>query len=223
MSMRVWHKKLAALVTLTLFIGAAYALPEIAEKTGQPCNLCHPEWPPRLGPAGEYYKEHGTMEGYEAEAGRCSTCHAELEPNPTPRPLDAAPPNHRFVFEHGGGRFWCFGCHDPVNRDKLRLLNGTTVGFDEYILVCSQCHEVVYHDWKDHLHGRWVGSWEEGGSRPDKGCIDCHYQHDPAFKPLKPMKPPEKPPERKELPNYPIYFSIVMVLSVGLALYAARR
>ena len=229
MSRGIWNK-LVMLITVALLLGLVYATPQYSQDTAQPCIICHPQSLEELGPAGKYYKEKGTLEGYgelprkeekKVLGGECTVCHAQLEPNPEPRVLEGGPPNHRFEFKHGRGRFWCFACHDPVNRDKLRLLNGTTIDLEDYILVCAQCHEVLYYDWQDRLHGKWVGSWQNG--KPEKGCIDCHYQHDPAFRPIQPEKPPEKPAERKKIPYYSLSFFIVLSLSIGLAIYAAWR
>ncbi len=223
-------KGLVILVILLSMFSIAHAKPEFAEKTGESCTVCHPNGPPELGPAGEYFKEHGTLEGYgelptgEAEpGGRCNVCHAQFKPNPTPRDLSAAPrePNHRFEFNHGGGRFWCLTCHNPVDRDTLRLFNGSEIPFEEAPLLCSQCHGVIYEEWKEHIHGRWVGSIEN--PEPDVICTDCHNPHDPEFKPIEPEKPPEKPPASKEIPNYPVYSFIVLALSLLLAVYAAWR
>ncbi len=211
--------------------GAVNAKPEFAEKTGESCTVCHPGGPPELGPAGEYYKKYGTLEGYgelpagEAEpGGRCNVCHAQFAPNPVPRELSGAPttPNHRFELKHGDGRFWCLTCHNPVNRDTLRLFNGTEIPFESSPLLCGQCHGPIYEDWKDRIHGRWVGNISN--PTPDVVCTDCHNPHDPSFKPITPEKPPEKPPEPwNEIPNYPIYAFLVLALSVLLALYAAWR
>ncbi len=229
---------LVTTVIVLLVFGQSYAKPEFAQQTGQPCNVCHPEGPPKLGPAGEYFKEHGTLEGYggtevkeKAEAGgRCNVCHANLEPNPTPRFLEAGPtsPNHRFELKHGGGRFWCFGCHDPVNRDKLRLLNGTQIDFKDAPVLCGQCHGLVYRDWKNHIHGRWAGSWENAEpaltcasvTAPEKGC---HNPHDPKFKPIKPEPAPQKPPESPHFKNYNLYSAIVIAVAFALALFAAWK
>jgi len=215
---------------IILFWGAVYATPEIAQKTGEDCNICHPTKPSELGPVGEYYEEHGTLEGYgempkgEREpGGRCNVCHAQLEPDPTPREL-AGPtsPNHQFELKHGEGRFWCLTCHDPVNRDKLRLLNGEKIGFDESTKLCSQCHGKVFKDWTDHIHGKWVGEWGEE-AKPEKVCVDCHDPHDPVFGKLVPEPAPEKPPQSPHFENYNLYSVVVLLVAIGLAAFAARK
>jgi len=220
-------------VVMVLVAGVAlsYATPQYAQETGQSCVVCHPNGPPELGPAGEYFKEKGTLEGYGElpekkgePGGRCTVCHAQLVPNPEPRDLSGAPaePNHRFELKHGGGRFWCLTCHSAANRDMLRLFNGTEIPlFDNPVPLCAQCHGPVYEDWKDHIHGRWVGNLSN--PRPALLCTGCHNPHDPKFKPIKPEKPPQRAPESPELPHYPVYSFIVLVLSIALAIYAAWR
>ena len=51
----------------------------------------------------------------------CSQCHAGMEPNRTPRKLEGM--HQDIVLKHMPGG-WCFDCHNPANRDKLRLANG---------------------------------------------------------------------------------------------------
>ncbi|NOZ82876.1 MAG: hypothetical protein GXN98_03550 [Euryarchaeota archaeon] len=219
-------------VAMVLVAGVAlgYATPQYAQETGENCVVCHPNGPPELGPAGEYFKEKGTLEGYgeipekEGEAGgRCTVCHAQLVPNPNPRDLSGAPaePNHRFELKHGGGRFWCLTCHSAVNRDMLKLSNGTQIPFSSAPQLCGQCHGTIYRDWEERIHGRWVG--EIDSPRPGAICTDCHNPHDPEFKPIEPEKPPEKPPESKKIPYYPIMTLIVLAISLALAVYAAWR
>ena len=42
------------------------AKPDFAAQTKKDCTFCHPKGPPVLGPAGLYFKEKGTLEGYGA-------------------------------------------------------------------------------------------------------------------------------------------------------------
>ncbi len=239
MSWKVLNKVAVVVLIFALLTGIAYAKPEFAQETGQPCNVCHPDSPPQLGPAGEYFKEKGTLEGYgelpvqgeEKPGGRCTVCHANLKPNPTPREIVAGPtsPNHRFKLNHGNGRFWCFECHNPANRDKLRLLNGTEIDFKDSPILCSQCHGIVYRDWEAHIHGRWTGSWEEG--KPALSCASvnapddrgCHNPHDPKFKPIEPEPAPKRPPESPHFKNYNLYTAVVLAISIVLAIIAAWK
>ena len=230
MNRKVWSK-LVVLITFTLLFGLVYATPQYSQDTAQPCIICHPQTLKELGPAGEYYKEKGTLEGYgelprevrKVLGGECTVCHAQLKPNPKPRSLEGGPtsPNHRFELKHGGGQFWCFACHDPTNRDKLRLVDGTTIDFEDSILLCSQCHAVVYDDWKKRIHGKWMGSWKEG--KPAEICVDCHNPHDPVFGKLVPEPAPEKPPSSPTFENYNIYALLVLLASLALAIFSVWK
>lgn len=51
------------LLYLTISVNATPQNAVKAGKAGQ-CEYCHPDGPPALGPAGEYFKEHQTLEGY---------------------------------------------------------------------------------------------------------------------------------------------------------------
>ncbi len=57
---------------------------------------------------------------------------------------------------------WCFGCHDPKNRDKLHLVNGDLIDFTESYRLCGQCHGTNYRDWKAGIHGKRIGYFSGG-------------------------------------------------------------
>ncbi len=151
----------------------------------------------------------------------CNLCHEKIQTDLTPRELSNAPENHQFSLEHGN--FWCFACHNPENRDSFILINGSRPSFREIPVLCSQCHGVTYKDWKNRIHGRWVGNISS--AVPDAICTDCHNPHDvnPAFEPIKPEKPPEKPPVSKMPENYRIYTIAVIMSSLILVIYSAWR
>ncbi len=224
---------LVLILIFVLLLGTVYATPEYAKKTGQPCIVCHPNnITSQLGPAGQYFKENGTLAGYGEvklakglPGGTCNVCHVNIKPNPIPHSLAGAPysPNHHFVFNHGGGKFWCLACHDSVNRNKLRLINGTTLPLSDPTPLCAQCHGPVYNDWINHLHGRWAGSWKVGQGKPALQCINCHNPHNPHFKPIKPMPAPLHPPPSPHFANYNLYSAVVLVVSAALAIFAAWK
>lgn len=89
---------------------------------------------------------------------------------------------------------WCFNCHNPENRDTLRLANGRIVKFEESYLLCAQCHGPVFRDWKVGLHGKRTGMWN--GEKQYRLCVNCHSPHAPPFKSLKPLPPPMRPSDR---------------------------
>ncbi|MCC6746981.1 MAG: hypothetical protein IT371_04935 [Deltaproteobacteria bacterium] len=119
----------------------------------------------------------------------CSDCHADLEANATPRKLEE---EHTAIkLEHGPRERWCFDCHNPPDRDKLRLASGTLVPFTESYRLCGQCHGDKYRDWRVGVHGKRTGQWN--GERRYLLCAHCHNPHSPRFKPLKPEPPPHRP------------------------------
>ena len=120
----------------------------------------------------------------------CTECHdgKELPTNRTRRPLVDA--HDDIVLEHDQER-WCFDCHDPDNRDRLRLAGGASVPFDESYRVCGQCHGEKYRDWRVGVHGRRIGQWN--GAKEYLLCVHCHSPHQPRFKALAP-KPAPRPP-----------------------------
>jgi hypothetical protein len=118
----------------------------------------------------------------------CSECHAEMTPNPKRRELKEEHTN--IVLNHGQGR-WCLDCHDLTNRDKLHLISGEKIGFDESYRLCGQCHGDKYRDWKVGVHGKRTGYWN--GKKEYLLCAHCHNPHNPRFKPLAPKPPPVRP------------------------------
>jgi len=120
----------------------------------------------------------------------CSACHADLEPDATPRALD----EHKNIsLRHGEREHWCFECHNPTDRDKLRLASGALIPFSESYRLCGQCHGDKLRDWKVGVHGKRTGEWE--GRRQYLLCAHCHNPHSPRFQPLTPMPPPLRPQE----------------------------
>lgn len=118
----------------------------------------------------------------------CSQCHAGMPANAKPRKLEMM--HQDIVLKHMPGG-WCFNCHNPDNRDKLRLANGQLISFEESYLLCGQCHGTVFRDWKTGLHGKRTGMWN--GEKQYLLCVHCHWPHEPTFRQLQPMPPPARP------------------------------
>ncbi len=119
----------------------------------------------------------------------CSECHADMEVNRERRELEDF--HDDIHLEHGPADRWCFDCHNPDDRDSLRLVNDTLIGFDESYRLCGQCHGTIYRDWREGIHGRRVGYWN--GAKSYLLCAHCHNPHSPRFRPLKPLPPPVRP------------------------------
>jgi len=119
----------------------------------------------------------------------CSNCHADLDVNYERRELEFY--HAEVELNHGPKERWCFDCHNPEDRDHLRLVGGRLVGFDESYRLCGQCHGTIFRDWRAGIHGRRRGYWD--GAKSYLLCAHCHNPHAPAFRPLKPLPPPIRP------------------------------
>ncbi len=122
----------------------------------------------------------------------CTRCHDKPDDyNATPRVLTA---NHTdIVLVHGSREQWCYDCHNPTYRDKLRLAGGRLVSFDTSYELCGQCHGEKLRDWRLGIHGRRRGCWN--GKRQYLLCVNCHNPHSPRCKPLRPEPRPRRPDE----------------------------
>jgi Zn finger protein HypA/HybF involved in hydrogenase expression len=113
----------------------------------------------------------------------CETCHRET----------TGKPHANVVLHHAEEQRGCLDCHDPADRDLLRLANGTKIPFDESFKLCGQCHGTQFRDWKVGLHGKRTGEWN--GRREYRLCVACHWPHEPRFAPMAPMPRPARPDE----------------------------
>lgn len=121
----------------------------------------------------------------------CTQCHdnKDLVSNPKRRELTMA--HDEIALRHDEKHRWCLDCHDDQNRDVLRLASGVQVPFERSYELCGQCHGDKYRDWRAGVHGRRTGSWN--GKKQYLLCVNCHYSHEPHFKPLAPKPPPVSP------------------------------
>jgi hypothetical protein len=119
----------------------------------------------------------------------CTDCHAEMEVNLERRELVEM--HDDIQLHHGPEERWCFDCHNPDDRDSLRLANGTLISFEESYRLCGQCHGTIYRDWREGIHGRREGYWN--GAKSYQLCAHCHNPHAPRYEPLEPLPPPVRP------------------------------
>jgi len=119
----------------------------------------------------------------------CSECHEYMELNTKVRKLTEE--HSDILLQHGDRERWCFDCHSPENRDKLRLASGELIDFSESYKLCGQCHGPKLRDWKAGVHGKRSGEWN--GKKEYLLCAHCHFPHSPRFKPVEPELPPEYP------------------------------
>ncbi|MBZ0272392.1 hypothetical protein K8I61_10170 [bacterium] len=119
----------------------------------------------------------------------CTECHADMETNRERRELTEM--HEDIELNHGPRDRWCFDCHDPDNRDVLRLAGGREVPFTESYRLCGQCHGEKLRDWKVGVHGKRTGEWN--GKRQYLLCAHCHNPHTPHFAPIEPLSAPARP------------------------------
>jgi len=122
----------------------------------------------------------------------CTRCHDKPDDsNPTSRNLVAM--HQDIKLAHGSREQWCYDCHNPTDRDKLRLAGGRLVSFETSYELCGQCHGEKLRDWRRGIHGRRIGCWN--GARQYLLCVNCHNPHAPKFRPMHPRPRPKRPSE----------------------------
>jgi len=119
----------------------------------------------------------------------CRQCHDLRRTNSEKRKLTEY--HTTIELEHAPGLEWCNACHLFEDFDKLHLMDGTPVSFDESYRICGQCHGEKYRDWKSADHGLQTGSWN--GIAVKRTCTTCHSPHRPKFGKLHPMPAPKHP------------------------------
>ena len=110
----------------------------------------------------------------------------------------------------------CLTCHDEVYMTKLHLGDGSTITVSEASVLCGQCHERIYYEWEQSLHG---------SVHEDKGCIDCHIPWEPyvCWNETLPGIPFTSPPTANQVlmsfvssPPLPIYMFLgTLVVLIG--------
>ena len=119
----------------------------------------------------------------------CATCHASTE-GPSMADSVTDGPLHQDV-ELRHGELTCDYCHDPDDRSKLRLADGSQIDFHDTMRLCGQCHGVQLRDYRNGSHGGMQGYWDlKQGPRHRNHCVDCHAPHTPAYEPMLPVHPP---------------------------------
>lgn len=120
----------------------------------------------------------------------CATCHTTREPAPTRATEDLDEFHQGLVMQHGN--LSCLSCHNSENYDTLKLADGTTVGFENVMQLCAQCHGPQSRDYRNGSHGGMNGYWDLAkGPRQRNACTVCHDAHAPAYPQLMPVFPPK--------------------------------
>jgi hypothetical protein len=175
--------------------------------------------PPAAPPAFTVTPRKETLAKYP-----CTNCHDNTLVDTRVRPLVE---EHRdLVFDHGGGRFWCYdACHAGRNIDALVSLRGRPVDYDAAYAVCGQCHAQRERDWLFGGHGKRAGAWNTARDIPLTAtellvaererigtwrdgrvllnCTACHDAHSPSIKPFQPSPAPGLRPGISRRPGTP--------------------
>lgn len=176
-------------MAVLLLFGCTQGFADPTRELGEavPANARHSttvNQPSTLGVVDTPVKDvHGTSVGVA-----CVTCHG-----PDATTAWAALPGEAF---HTGvnlkhGSIACASCHDPVDRTKLRLADGTSLEFADAMSLCAQCHGPQFRDYSHGSHGGMTGYWDtRRGPRERNHCVDCHAPHTPQYAKVMPVFPP---------------------------------
>lgn len=119
----------------------------------------------------------------------CTECHEKLKPFRGKDPGETTHEN--LTFQHMEEIRECTFCHSIIDPDRLHLLNGERITFEQVPDLCSQCHGIRFNEWNMGLHGEESGTWN--GPRSSLSCTECHRPHSPGFPKM----------EAKRAPNFP--------------------
>ena len=129
----------------------------------------------------------------------CTDCHKKLKPFretvKKSKPFRGKDPgemtHENLTFQHMEEIRECTFCHSIIDPDRLHLLNGERITFEQVPDLCGQCHGERFNEWNMGLHGEESGTWN--GPRSSLSCTECHRPHSPRFPKM----------EAKKAPNYP--------------------
>lgn len=128
---------------------------------------------------------HITIDGMPQN---CNGCHQIFRSN---SPAGTTLNYHQEIRLRHGLNNRCVNCHDPQNRERLTLRDGSTVSFAETPRLCAQCHGTVYRDWERGTHGKTLGSWiVRSDAQRRLNCNECHNPHSPRYEPYAPLPGP---------------------------------
>lgn len=120
----------------------------------------------------------------------CMKCHINIKNDAAQFPLKT--PHNNMTFKHNGENIKsCFLCHDKLDRNKLILISGEKISFNQSFKQCAQCHGEKKRDWDKGIHGKQVGSWN--GDKYKESCTNCHNPHAPKFKKMMADPGPKHP------------------------------
>lgn len=127
----------------------------------------------------------------------CATCHDPHHPDALARKADV-PEDFHGAIELQHGNLPCASCHEPEDRTRLRLADGSTLPMSDVLNLCGQCHGPQLRNFWKGSHGGGRGHWDRSrGSWIRNSCVACHAAHAPAY----PLVMPAPPPNDRFLPT----------------------
>ncbi|HLD73419.1 MAG TPA: hypothetical protein VJB34_00760 [Bdellovibrionota bacterium] len=117
----------------------------------------------------------------------CMECHKQSLSKAVKNKKD----HRELVLKHMPEVGACFLCHSKTEPNKLNLLEGQKLGFNEAYTLCGQCHGLRLAEWRESIHGKQKGSW--AGDKIKLSCTECHDAHNPKFPKFKAVPPPKRP------------------------------
>ena len=125
----------------------------------------------------------------------CVACHTErkVASECATYHTDTKGPAHDIELDHAEEQRGCLDCHNPDDRDTVRLADGTALPFEQSYLLCGQCHGTKLRDWRRGLHGKRMGLWD--GQKRYLICAECHWPHKPRYPVMAPEPRPARPEE----------------------------
>ena len=132
--------------------------------------------------------------------GSCASCHDTRAPQVATARSEQLDEFHQGLrYRHGD--LSCLSCHNAGDYNSLRRSDGRSLGFEDSMKLCAQCHGPQHRDYQNGSHGGMNGYWDlKRGPRQRNTCIDCHDPHQPAYPLVTPVFPPK--PVTGETPSH---------------------
>lgn len=119
----------------------------------------------------------------------CNRCHSNYKKLSNPLPLKS--PHQNLQMNHVEQAQRCSICHSSQSPNKLVMLDGTVLNYQNAPQLCGQCHGSIYIDWSQGIHGKKILS--PATKIKKLQCSECHNAHSPQFKKMKADPPPHRP------------------------------
>lgn len=121
---------------------------------------------------------------------QCSNCHRQKNYEHVPDKHKPIRAHKEINLAHGEKEMSCNHCHDKNQNNMLSDMNKNQILFREPSPVCFQCHSDVYKSWKQNIHGKRIGTWND--KKKQFHCTECHNPHEVKFKEMKADQAPKK-------------------------------